>query len=239
MRTFTLTAGVVFACGIAIGADKPKADEKLDEKAIVGKWVGKDEHAKPGKSQSTVTHTMELKENGGFLDTTTSKFGDRNVSTDLKGTWKLDGTTLVITQTGTKVQLLWKNMSLKDGKLIHQITDDWAVVYSRPDAKDDTGDDKKPGGGLAKALVGKWTGKLGDRERTVTFLADGTYTDELSGAKTNRTGTYKLDGASLEMTIADQPKAKPTRWTNVAVKDGKLTAGGGGEFTRVDEKKDK
>jgi uncharacterized protein (TIGR03066 family) len=97
-----------------------------------------------------------------------------------------------------------------------------------------------------KVLVGTWTIKLvlenqnqeDKLKKSIEFRADGTYTSETAGLKTD--GTYKLNGTTLELTPKDSKMT--LKWKDLSIKDGKIihqvTKNAHNELTKI-EKKDK
>jgi uncharacterized protein (TIGR03066 family) len=87
------------------------ADDKLDEKFLVGKWTIK--YVTTAKTEDAVKKSIEFKDDGTFN-------WDLGVAKK-EGTYKLNGTTLELKLKGVKSTTLWKDLSIKDGKLIHPI----------------------------------------------------------------------------------------------------------------------
>jgi hypothetical protein len=86
------------------------ADDKLDEKYLVGLWSIKLVN-KTGK-EDKAGHTIEFKEDGSFI---------WNDGGKIVGTYKVnDMQQLVLKRTGGK-SIIWKDMSIKDGKVIRQL----------------------------------------------------------------------------------------------------------------------
>ena len=105
-----LVAAAVFL-GLAAGLAGQDKDKKLDEKFLVGTWsikfVG-------GKTPDKLEKTIEFKDDGTYMWD--------NAGAKTEGTYKLNGTTLELTPKGTKTMVLWKDLSIKDGKIIHPIS---------------------------------------------------------------------------------------------------------------------
>ena len=86
------------------------ADDKLDEKFLVGTWTIK---YVGGKTEDTVKKSIEFKDDGTFL---WDLGGIKR-----EGTYKLKGTTLELTPKKGKSTTVWKDLSIKDGKIIQPV----------------------------------------------------------------------------------------------------------------------
>src|SRR5262245_49272147 len=94
---------------LSISAGTVCAQDKLTEKALVGKWT-----MKLTGIESKLERTMELKTDATFV-------GNDGKNTR-EGTYKLNGTTLELRFKGSKDGVNWANLSMKDGKVIRAIT---------------------------------------------------------------------------------------------------------------------
>jgi uncharacterized protein (TIGR03066 family) len=202
-------------------------DDKLDGKYLVGKWAMR---LVGGKlTESKANQSVEFKDDMTFL------WDNNGFKTE--GTYALNGTTLELTKKGEKkVFLFWKNLSIKDGKMIMPIGDKnlknptLYTEFTRGDAKSTGTPDKtaKAEDKLdVKDLVGTWSVKLvvttkkdskDTRAQTIEFKDDGTYQWTIGPLKME--GSYKLTGTSLE--LAQKDGKKTTTWANLSMKDGKL-----------------
>ena len=101
-----LVAGLLFAgcCGWVAAAD-----DKLDEKFLVGKWSIKDTNAKTPDGK--VEKSIEFKPKGVY------EMNDRGTKTD--GTYKLKGTSLDLKDKASGAVTTWKDLAIKEGKITY------------------------------------------------------------------------------------------------------------------------
>jgi uncharacterized protein (TIGR03066 family) len=85
------------------------ADDKLDEKFLIGKWAIKDTNAKTPDGK--VEKSIEFKPRGVY------EMNDRGTKTD--GTYKLKGTSLDLKDKGSGAVNTWKDLAIKDGKITY------------------------------------------------------------------------------------------------------------------------
>jgi uncharacterized protein (TIGR03066 family) len=98
---------LVFVFGLG---GRLSADEKLDEKFLVGKWTVK--HIRDG-ADTGFKESFEFKADGTYL----WDYGGFK----LEGTYKLKDTTLELKAKNENTTSILKNLSVKDGKIIHDL----------------------------------------------------------------------------------------------------------------------
>lgn len=106
MRSLVAALLLVGCCGWTAAAD-----DKLDEKFLVGKWSIKEVGVKTPDNK--VEKSIEFKPKGAY------EMNDRGTKTD--GTYKLKGTTLELKDKASGAVLTWKELTIKDGKLSHPL----------------------------------------------------------------------------------------------------------------------
>ncbi len=119
MRVLT---AALFVLGFSDGLSA--ADEKLDEKFLVGIWSIKLVNG-TGK-EDKAGHTIEFREDGTFTWTTGGK---------VEGTYKVKDTQLILNQKNGKA-IVWRDMAIKDGKLIRTISKTQTTELTRIEKKD-------------------------------------------------------------------------------------------------------
>jgi uncharacterized protein (TIGR03066 family) len=87
------------------------ADDKLDEKFLIGKWDIKEVGLK--SKDDKVVKTIEFKPRNIY------SMNDRGTKTE--GTYKLKGTTLEMAEKESGAVTTWKDLTIKDGKLTYPI----------------------------------------------------------------------------------------------------------------------
>jgi uncharacterized protein (TIGR03066 family) len=87
------------------------ADDKLDEKFLIGKWNIKEVGVKTPDDK--IVKWIEFKPKGVY------EMNDRGTKSD--GTYKLKGTTLELKDKESGSVNTWKDLTIKDGKLTHPI----------------------------------------------------------------------------------------------------------------------
>jgi uncharacterized protein (TIGR03066 family) len=95
---------------LAAFAASAAADEKLDVKFLTGMWTIK---YVDGKTEDSVKKSIEFKDDGTFV----WLLG----RVKKEGTFKLKGTTLELKAKGSKSTTIWKDLSIKGGKLIQPV----------------------------------------------------------------------------------------------------------------------
>jgi uncharacterized protein (TIGR03066 family) len=98
-----LLAAVLF---FGLGGYLAAADDKLDEKFLIGKWTIKTVGA---KADAKVEKSIEFKPKGLYA------MDDRGTKTE--GTYKLKGTNIDLTEKSSGAVTTWKDVTIKDGKL--------------------------------------------------------------------------------------------------------------------------
>ena len=96
---------------VGVGGRVAAADDKLDEKFLIGKWNIKDVGVKT-PDEKTVKW-IEFKPKGVY------EMNDRGTKSD--GTYKLKGTTLELKDKESGAVFAWKDLTIKDGKLSHPL----------------------------------------------------------------------------------------------------------------------
>jgi len=124
-----LLALAVLTAAVRAAAD----DEKLDEKFLVGSWTIK---YVTGKSEDTVKKTIEFKDDGTYVWMISK--------TKKEGTYKLKGTTLELTDKKSKGVTYWKDLSIKDGKLIQPVGQGRYNELTRAEKKEKSPDMSQP-----------------------------------------------------------------------------------------------
>lgn len=99
----------VLLLSFAIGNARA-ADEKLDAKTLVGEWQIK---FVTGKNNDTTPKSIVFNADSTYLWTI--------AGTKMEGSYKLNGTTIELTPKGQTGAVLWKDLSIKDGKIIQPI----------------------------------------------------------------------------------------------------------------------
>lgn len=108
MRMLVVALLVFGTCGRLLAAD-----DKLDEKFLVGTWSIKMVGGKKPTS-SKGTNTIEFKEDGTYI---------WNTGTKMEGTYKLKGNSLELTEKGAKAPLItMAGLQIKNGKIIHTLS---------------------------------------------------------------------------------------------------------------------
>ena len=95
---------------LAVFAASAEADEKLDVKFLTGMWTIK---YVDGQTEDSVKKSIEFKDDGTFV----WLIG----RVKKEGTFKLKGTNLELKPKGSKSTTIWKDLSIKDGKLIQPV----------------------------------------------------------------------------------------------------------------------
>jgi uncharacterized protein (TIGR03066 family) len=113
MRAILTAVVLVAVVGFAMAQkDKPKA-EKLDPKAVVGKWHVKTE----GKNKTEGQWYYEFTDDGKYVRSEfDKKTGKLDPKTERKGTYSVEGTTVNMTDT-EKNKGAMTEVKVKDGKL--------------------------------------------------------------------------------------------------------------------------
>ncbi|MBN9118087.1 MAG: hypothetical protein J0I06_02795 [Planctomycetes bacterium] len=124
----TLLAAVFL---LGLGGFLAAADDKLDEKFLIGKWAIKETGLKT--TDNKVQKSIEFKPKGVYA------MNDRGTMTE--GKYKLKGTTLELTDKASGAVVAWKDLAIKDGKLTHPLGKKGAAraeltrVEEKPDEK--------------------------------------------------------------------------------------------------------
>ncbi len=95
---------------LAVLGASAAADDNLDAKFLTGTWAIK---YVTGKTEDSVKKSIEFKDDGTFV----WMLG----RTKKEGTYVLKGTTLELKAKGSKSTTIWKDLSIKDGKLMQPV----------------------------------------------------------------------------------------------------------------------
>ena len=128
MRALVVTVLLLGCCGWITAAD-----DKLDEKFLVGKWSIKDTNAKTPDGK--VEKSIEFKPKGVYA------MNDRGTKTD--GTYKLKGTALDLKDKASGAVNTWKDLAIKDGKITYQFGKKGRAELTRIEEKDEKKEEKK------------------------------------------------------------------------------------------------
>jgi uncharacterized protein (TIGR03066 family) len=124
MRFLAATLFILGSSAYMMAADDK--DNKLDEKFLVGKWNMKSLLNGKEAGKLKLVQTIEFKDDKTFMWD--------NAGFKTEGTYALNGTTLELTKKGeNKPYLLWKDLSIKDDKIVYPVTKTRVTEFSRAD----------------------------------------------------------------------------------------------------------
>jgi uncharacterized protein (TIGR03066 family) len=96
---------------LGLGGHLAAADDKLDEKFLIGTWTIKEMGLKT--KDEKVEKSIEFKPKGVYA------MNDRGTKTE--GTYKLKGTSLDLKEKSSGAVITWKDLTIKDGKITHPL----------------------------------------------------------------------------------------------------------------------